>query len=220
MNSDTADAPDILLLISSNCPHCETVLQHVVQLLKQGEAGRLNVENVTLHPELAEEYKVKTVPWMCIGPFELEGVRPLAELRQWCEKARDRRGMAEYFIEMLNTGKLPLVENLVRKNPHYLEDIVALVGNTATPMQVRIGIGALLEQLQGSGLAHNVVHDLGAVLSNKDGRIRCDAAHYLTLTESAEAIPYLEKCLDDDEQQVIDIACEGLEELQEKLMTS
>ena len=210
--------PRALLLISSDCPHCESMLNHIAKLVKQGDIGRLEIVNVSIHPERATELQVRTVPWVRIGPFSLEGNRSLKELRNWCDKAANARGMSDYFHELIMTGKLHEVELLIENDNRLIEVIAELAADNKTNIHVRVGIAAILEGLQGTGISHNIVHELGAILSSPDARLRSDAAHYLALTESAEAIPYLEQCLQDNINQVRDIATEALDDLQDKLL--
>ena len=96
--------PDALLLIASGCPHCPTVLQGLSELVKAGVIGRLEVVNIGAHPEIAQGHGVRGVPWLRLGPFELEGLRAPAELRRWAERAGSNAGMADYVAELLKTG--------------------------------------------------------------------------------------------------------------------
>ncbi len=210
--------PRALLFISKDCSHCDAMLTTMSTLVKHGEIGRLEVVNVSVHPDRATELHVRTVPWVRIGPFSLEGKRSLKELRSWCVKAASTQGMADYFHELLMTGKLQEVESLIDDDNRLIEVVAELAADSKTNVHVRVGIAALLEGLQGTGISHNIVHELGNILTATDARLRSDAAHYLALTESAEAIPYLEQCLNDEVAQVREIATEALNELQDKLL--
>lgn len=209
-----------LLLISSECPHCEAMLRHCGQLIKEGAIAALEVINITEMPEQALAMEVSSVPWIRIGAYELEGARPLAELRDWCRKVENNDGMADYLKGLLLTGELEQVEAKVHDDPELMQVIIGLLGDSDPKLHLRVAIGALLETLQGTGIAHNIVHELGALIDQGDDRLRADAAHYLTLTESVEAIPYLEQCLQDPNPGVVEIAEEGLEELHEKLIVN
>jgi len=208
--------PDALLLIASGCPHCPAVLQGLTELVKHGVIGRLEVVNIAVAPERAAELKVRSVPWTRIGPFELEGLRSPAELRRWAERAGTTEGMAEYFDELLSNGQLKTAERLVHEDPTQLSALALLAGNPATGIAARVGIGALLEGLHGSGLAAPLVQPLAELVHSDDARIRADAAHYLALTESAEAVTYLEALGGDDDPEVREIATEGLESLRSR----
>ena len=100
----SANAPDALLFITTGCPHCPVVMQALSELLKQAEIGKLTVVNVAAHPELAEEYGVRTAPWLRLGPFTLTGAHTPAELRLWTEWSKGEEGVAHYVEHLLKEG--------------------------------------------------------------------------------------------------------------------
>ena len=63
------------MLLGTHCPYCPTVLKELGELVKSGVIGKLVVVNIEQHPEVARELGVRSVPWVRIGPFELEGLR-------------------------------------------------------------------------------------------------------------------------------------------------
>ena len=79
-------------------------------------------------------------------------------------------------------------------------------------MAVRLGIGAVLEELSGSGLAETMIADLGALARNGDALTRADACHFLSLIGGQQVAPWLRACLDDEDKEVREIAAEALEE--------
>ena len=209
-------APDALLLLAPGCPHCPAVLEGLSGLVKEGVVGRLEAVNIAVHPERAAELGVRTVPWTRIGPFELEGALTPGELRRWAEQAGSLDGMADYFFRMLKSGRRAKVEEMARQEPARLRALARLMQQPDTSMAVRLGIGAVLEELQGSGLAAVMIPDLGALATSGDALTRADACHFLSLIGGPEAVPYLRACLDDEEQEVREIAAEALEELEQK----
>ncbi|MHB1293188.1 MAG: HEAT repeat domain-containing protein [Sulfuricella sp.] len=207
--------PDVLLLLAPGCPHCPAVLEGLNSLLKEGVIGRLEAVNVAIHPERAAELGVRTVPWARIGPFELEGARTLAELRRWAEQADSLDAMADYFFQMLTSGRRARVEEMARQEPSRLRALVRLMERPDTSMAVRLGIGAVLEELHGSGLAETMIPDLGALARNGDALARADACHFLSLIGGRQVAPWLRACLDDEDNEVREIAIEALEELEQ-----
>lgn len=205
--------PDALLLLSPGCPHCPAVLEGLSALVKEGAIGRLEVVNVAVHPDRAAALGVKTVPWTRIGPFELEGALTPAELRGWAQGADTIGGMAAYFLRLLKSGRRRRVEDMARSEPQRLLALVRLLEDTETTMAVRLGIGAVLEELQGSGLTEAMIPGLGALTRHADPHIRADACHFLSLIGGPAVVPYLRARLDDEEREVREIAAEVLEEL-------
>lgn len=209
--------PNALMLLAPGCPHCPTVLEGLARLLKEGRIGRLEAVNVAALPEYAETLGVRSVPWIRIGPFELEGAISPAELRQWAELTNSEAGMAAYFDKLLANGRLHKVRESILDQPARARALLDLLGEPRTSMHVRLGIGAVLEDLRGTELLGvDFVHTLGALTRHPQAQIRADACHYLMLTENAEAIPYARACLADDDAEVREIAAEALTALEDK----
>ena len=209
----THGPPDVLLLITSTCPYCPAVLAALSELAKQGEIGRLEVVNIGTHPKVAQQHGVRTVPWMQLGPFELEGLRSPAELKQWVERAGTAQGLAEYFHELLKEGALQKVSAQAVRNPAALDALLSLLGDADTELTVRIGINAVFEELEGDAALQRAVAPLIMLSSHRDAHIRGDAAHLLSLTHNPLAQPHLQRLLKDEVTDVQEIAREGLERL-------
>ncbi|MDD5389700.1 MAG: HEAT repeat domain-containing protein [Gallionellaceae bacterium] len=204
----TADA---LLFISSHCPHCPAVLAGLSDLVKHGGIGRLEVVNIEIHPEAAETHAVRSVPWLRLGPFELPGARAVGDLAIWARRASEPDGMAEAFHDLLKTGGLAQVLALVAADTTRLAALLPIVGNPEASINVRLGAGVVFEEYIGSAALHGLVPDLGKLSGHADARVRADACHYLGLSGSSEARPWLEARLGDEDADVREIAREGLE---------
>ena len=206
-------APDALLLISTHCPHCPTVLAALADLVKQGAIGRLEVVNLEQHPEIAQTYSVRSVPWVRFGVIELAGLRSKQELAEWAVKAGTEAGMADYFHLLLKEGQMPKALALIRKDPSQLAAVLPIVGNPEASLNVRLGTGVLLEEFADSDTLRALLPRLGELSTHTDARVRADACHYLGLTASCEARPWLEARATDGDADVREIAAESLEAL-------
>ncbi|KPK10311.1 MAG: hypothetical protein AMJ68_09660 [Acidithiobacillales bacterium SG8_45] len=215
MSTESTRNPDAFVLISPHCPHCAQVLLGLEELVKEGALSRLEIVNIAADPGPAAERGVRSVPWTQIGPFVLEGSHSPAELRHWAERANDPNGMAWYIDEQLKTGKLPRVEAMIREDPSRLDAIPQLAGDPDTAMQTRVGIAALLESLEGSGMAKRLSKEFIKLTSHPDTRVRADACHFLALTEDKSGLASLEACLDDGDATVREIAAESIEHLRQ-----
>ena len=206
-------APDALLLLTPGCPHCPVVLQGLSELVKDGAIGRLEAVNIARHPEVARELGVRSVPWIRIGEFELEGLHLPAELREWAARAGTPEGLAAWFSEQIVTGRLARVTDYVRRHPEAMDVIIAMLGDPDTELNVEIGIGALMEEFEGSALLRSHIEDLGRLTRHREARIRNDACHYLSLTHDPAALPFAEALLDDPDPEVRETAAETIETL-------
>jgi thioredoxin-like negative regulator of GroEL len=199
------------MLLGTHCPYCPTVLKGLSELVKSGAVGKLEAVNIEQHPDIAHALGVRSVPWVRIGPFELEGLRSEKELRTWAEAAGTEAGYASYLDELLSTGKIERAIKLIQRNPEAIKALLVLFSETETQLNTRIGISAIIENLSGSELLQGIVDRLGELSGHDDPRIRGDAAHYLGLTGSARAMPYLERLEDDADADVRAVARESLD---------
>jgi glutaredoxin len=205
-----AGAPAALLFTTPVCPHCPGVKRALAALLAEGAIASLEVVDASAEPERAQALGVRSVPWLRLGPFELEGQMTPAELRRWAERAAQPQGMKDYFFEMLETGRRAKVEAALRQDPQRGAALAQLVTDPEAGMAVRLGIGAVLEELQGSGATEAMVPALTVALQHAEPRDRADIAHFLSLIGGSAARVALQSCLDDPDAEVREIAREAL----------
>jgi hypothetical protein len=214
MSASTTSPLEAELLIATGCAHCPVVLEGLSTLIKEGVISSLRVTNIVSQPERAQELGVRSVPWLQLGPFTLQGLHSPAELREWAQRAGSLEGMSVYLHDQLKQGNLEAMEKLLANQPQWLEALIPLLEDEDTDMKVRIGIDALLESLAATTNLGGLVEELGRLSQHERQSLRSDATHYLSLTGSPTAIPYLEARLGDDSAEVRGIAEEGLAELQ------
>lgn len=206
-----AHPPGALLLLAPGCPHCPAILESLAKLLKEGVIGTLEAVNLAAHPERAAALGVKTVPWLRIGLFELEGAHSHAELQRWAQGANDPAMLARYFHDLLISGRRHKVEALLREEPAHFGVLPQLLADPASSMAVRLGIGAVLEEFQGSGLARPMIDGLGELTRHPDALTRADACHFLSLIGGDETFPFFRERLNDEVAEIREIAAEVLE---------
>jgi hypothetical protein len=213
----TQDTPDALLLIAPGCPHCSTVLSGMGELVKQGAVGRLEVVNIAVHPQRAEQLGVRSVPWLRLGEFEFEGLHSPAELREWAQRAGGASGLADYFTEQLKSGRLAQVSAMVTDRPERLSVLLELAADPDSELTVRIGVSAAIENMAGSPELADRLPDLQRLAASADPRVRADACHFLALTESPAALESLEALTHDPARSVREVAQDALAELRDIL---
>lgn len=213
MNEKSNAAPEVMMLLGTHCPHCPQVLNALGEMVKKAEISKLEIINLEQRPDIAKDLGVCSVPWVRIGRFELTGLRSLQELREWVAKASSTEGMVLQLNELLTTGGLDDAVELVKKQPDYLGAIMEILAEPDAKINVRIGIGVIIEELQGTTTLQKYVDQLGALTRHEAAPVRTDAAHYLALTGSVTARPYLEALRDDESTEVREIAEDGLAKL-------
>jgi len=203
--------PDALFLLGTHCPHCPTVLQGLANMVKAGSLGTLKIVNIEQRGDIARELGVRSVPWVRIGTFELEGLRSEKELREWALKASANKGMSDWLEELLSSGNLEKPLQQVRSDPAVMDALLELFTDTETGLNIRIGISAIMEHLQETETLSAIVDRLGELTRHEDARIRGDACHYLALSGEPAATTYIKPLLKDEDKNVREVAQESLE---------
>jgi len=201
------------MLMGKQCAYCGPMMLILTELMKAGELAELRIVNIEENPELAKQHGVRSVPWLQIGPFELQGARSRQEISLWLKRASSSEGLTEYLDEVLAEGNIGYANKLIQNYPQALENVVALMADPEAKINVRLGVGVMIEEMAESEAFKVVIPHLIDYLSNKDARIRGDACHYLSLTKDSSYIPVIEKLLSDENEEVREIAQESLDEL-------
>jgi HEAT repeats len=202
--------PDALLLIASRCPHCQSALEGLTRLVKDGVLGRLTVINVSTAPQAPEVRGIRSVPWTRIGPFELGGAREASELRGWAEAAGTGGGWGRYFALLIEEGRLDTLIERLRTAPATLSDLLDLFAEPATPLPMRIGVSAALEHLAGSELLRGAIPQLLSLTLSESPQVRADTCHFLGLTGDPGVATEVRRLLDDEHPEVREVAAETL----------
>ena len=207
--------PEALMLLGTHCPHCPSVLGSLSELVKQGVIARLEVVNLEQRPETGRELGVRSVPWVRIGLFEFSGLHSKAELQSWAEQAGTEQGMTKYFEQLLGDGEVMRVLGMISKDHGLLHALIGLVSDADAKINARIGAGVIMEDYEGKPELLALIPELGELTRHADARVRSDACHYLSLTHDDSVKRYIEPLLDDEHEDVREVAEESLAELNE-----
>ena len=207
-------APKAILLLGTNCPHCPAILHSLGELLKKGEISQLHAINIEAAPEIAEQYAVRSVPWIKIGDYVLTGAQPMEALQQRIEWTTHNDKLLGKFDHMLSHGEAQQVTDSIKADNSKFDLIMKLLADPATILSTRIGIGVIMEDFEGTDLLKSHLKNLAKLLNSDDVRVRADAAHYLSLTNSQDAIHYLvDHKKKENNHEVIDVIEDSLESL-------
>jgi thioredoxin-like negative regulator of GroEL len=207
------NVPDVLMLMGTQCAFCLPMMQVLSELMKAGHIGELRIVNIEENIDLAAQLGVRSVPWLQIGPFELQGSRSKQELLLWLQRASSSEGLTEYLEEVLSEGNIKLANKLIQHHPQALENVIELMADPEAKINVRLGVGVIIEEMAESTSFKSVIPKLLALMSSPDARLRGDACHYLSLTKDVTYIPAIQKLLADDNEEVREIAQDSLDDL-------
>jgi HEAT repeat protein len=180
------------------------------RLQQEGVVGELEVINIAEQPQRATELGVRSVPWLRLGEFILTGSQTPQQLRQWAERAGDPAGMSGYLAHLLKEGGLAEAEQLLRGQPQHLAALLPLLSDEESPIQVRLGVSAIIEGFEESEPLRQLLPELITLSTHPDHRLRSDACYFLGLSHDAAAREALQRCRHDDHPEVREIADEAL----------
>ena len=207
------DKPKALILVSGHCPHCHA-LEKLLRERTAGKAlGELQVINIEKSPEIAQHYGVRSVPWLQLGDFVFDQALTPVELDRWIEQATQKSGPSRYIAYLLEHGKLAKAVDWIEKGNASLKALVSTLRDPDTKINVRVGIGAILEHFENTDTIRVILPDLVDLLQESSATVRIDACHYLSLTHDRDAIEPLKTMLKDQDPQVRQVAEESIQAL-------
>lgn len=202
--------PHALLFTAPGCPHCPGVKAALEKLNAEGVIDGLELHDVSREPEQAAALGVRSVPWLKLGEFILHGAQTPQQLREWAERAANPAGMRGYLAHLLEGGELAEAERQVSAQPLLLAELLPLLEDTQSPIQVRLGVSAILEEFEGTQPLRDLLPRLIALSRHPDHRLRSDACYLLGLSHDEAARETLLRCAEDEHPEVRDIAAEAL----------
>jgi len=201
--------------MGTQCTYCGPIMQILTEMMKAGQLADLRIVNIEEDPQLAIQLGVRSVPWLQIGPFELQGSRSKQEILLWLKRASSSEGLSEYLEEVLLEGNLESANKLIQRYPQALENVIDLMADPEAKINVRLGVGVIIEDMAETESFKAVIPRLIEYLSDDDARIRGDACHYLSLTRDASYVPDIKTLLADESEEVRGIAQDSLDDLSE-----
>ncbi len=127
----------------------------------------------------------------------------------------DKKEFTKLIAEDLEGGKLESVTELFRYN----NTLYLIVGNLLRDerMKVRLGANMLIDELREEKPddVKLVLPGLLPLLSDENATVRGDAADMLGMIGASDHIALLQNLLNDDNHQVVEIAAEAIDTIQE-----
>ena len=204
--------PNALLLTTPSCAHCAALKIILEKLLGEGLLAQVDIVGVTEQPTIAQQYAVKAVPWLKLGPIQLRGSQTETELRQWLGLLDPSLPATGLFAHLLETDALDQVIALIEQQPDLLPDLLPLVTDAELDLKIRLGISAVFETFEGLSVLQQIISRLHELAGHEHPRVRADAAHFLSLTHSHEARVLLQQLTRDADREVREIATEALQQ--------
>lgn len=201
------------MLLSSGCAHCPTVLNVLTELLKSGAISHLTAINISQQPEIAQQYNVRSVPWIKIGEIELTGLQSKTDILNAIAQSTSPSGLIDYYDDMLNNGLLQDSIDHIQRNPKNLALLLDMLQQSDIKISVQLGIGAIMEEFAQTAPLNELVPLLSELTRHSLARVRNDACFYLSLTGNSSVRDIITVLLNDPSDEVRETAQDCLEEL-------
>ena len=201
-----------LLFIGPGCPHCAAMITTLTNLVKAGDLAAVEIVNAASDPDRAAAFGIRSVPWIKLDFIELQGAHSAAEITQWLTELRSGDAIKSYIQHGMQASQFESLLQWLQINENFLA-LLAVLKSESLDMKIKLGIGALMESLQGSAVLHNNVDALAAMLETAESNTQADILYYLSLTHNSKAIPWVRQYADSPHPSVAETARDALEEL-------
>jgi len=119
-----------------------------------------------------------------------------------------------HYIEyLLQNGKLNVALEWIERTNASLSDVLGLIAKADIKINVRIGIGAIMEHFDGSDKIGECIPMMSKLITHDNAELRADIGYYLMLTRDQSVMKLLQVLLSDENEHVREIARESIEEL-------
>lgn len=173
----------------SVCPQMERLFE---ELHEQGGIEELEVLDVTRHPELAQKYNIKSVPFYLVNGIAFNGLKTREEIVDLLQQDDSQKWTSLIRAE-LEDGQLELINNYIQQHAAAREAMMELLADKDTELVVRIGLTAIIESLAEGDLLESLEERFIQLTQHNDERIALDALYYLSLLSSPSSLAALTK---------------------------
>ncbi len=180
----------IELFVMQDCHVCPQMERIFHDLKLQGEITQLKVFDVKEHPQLAQQYHIRSVPHYMINGIAFSGLKSQTEILKLLHSGEEQN-LQLWIAEQLAEGQLSEVETRVIQQPQARQALVQLLEDIDTPLMVRIGLTAVIESLAEHGVFTDFESRFIQLANHPQDRIAIDALYYLQLLSSPSSLEKL-----------------------------
>jgi glutaredoxin len=203
---------EIKLFVMPGCQLCPQMESLFHKMHENGAINELEVINVAEHPELAEKYHIRSVPYYFIDGVGFSGLKPQHDIEQILQQD-DSDNWKQLIVEELSGGELAAAEKQVREHARARDAMMQLLGDAETALVVRIGLSAIIETLAEEGLLRDREAQFIELAATQNPTIGQDALYYLSLLGTDKALQALTDIASDQSSPLQAQAAELLQEM-------
>jgi thiol-disulfide isomerase/thioredoxin len=194
----------IELFVMQGCHVCPEMERTFHDLKHKGQINELKIFDVNEHPQLAQQYNIRSVPYYMINGVGFSGLKSQSEILKLLQ-SKDDQNLQVWIAEQLAEGQLDAVETRVVQELKVREAVMRLLEDIDTPLMVRIGLTAVIESLAEHGVFTDFEKRFIKLANHPEDRIAIDAIYYLQLISTPLTL-----------EKLAEIAQKGRPELQQQ----
>ncbi len=202
---------EVELFVMPGCPICPQMERLFRQLHEEGKLERLQVIDITKQPDRAQQLGIRSAPSYLINGVLFSGLKQRGEIERLLQQNQGEQWRS-LLSEELAEGGMEAARQAVFGNEAARHALFDLLEDEETPLVVRIGLSAIIEDLATEGLLETDQSRLLKLAQHPDQRIALDGLYYLSLLHSPEAIEALSRVADDETHPLHEQARELLQE--------
>ena len=212
---ESASLPEVQIYVAKGCPHCQTVLNGLQYLMKEGRVRRIDARLVDAYPDEVTAHNIQAAPVTFINELRFDGMLTPGELKTWLEAASEADGgWGAYLREELRAGRLDMIQARVLNHEPALLALVGQIADRDAGLTVQLGIDVLFEAQAATdtGLPESVIDALLTLLDDEDPAVRGDAIHQLRHARLASRMDLVRNALNQARSDANALVAEAAEE--------
>jgi hypothetical protein len=212
---ESTSLPDVQVYVAKGCPHCQTVLNGLQYLMKEGRVRRIDARLIDAYPDEVAAHHIQAAPVTFINELRFDGLLTPGELKTWLEAASEADGgWGAYLREELRAGRLDLIQARVLNHESALLALVGQLADRDAGLTVQLGIDVLFEAQAATdaGLPESVIDALLTLLDDEDPVVRGDAIHQLRHARLATRMDMVRRALNQARSDANALVAEAAEE--------
>jgi hypothetical protein len=212
---ESTSLPEVQVYVAKGCPHCQTVLNGLQYLMKEGRVRRIDARLIDAYPDEVAAHHIQAAPVTFINELRFDGLLTPGELKTWLEAASEADGgWGAYLREELRAGRLDLIQARVLNHESALLALVGQLADRDAGLTVQLGIDVLFEAQAATdaGLPESVIDALLTLLDDEDPVVRGDAIHQLRHARLATRMDMVRRALNQARSDANALVAEAAEE--------
>ncbi len=211
---DTLSLTHLIVFVSPHCPHCPSTLQQLLPIVWLNPNIHLNIIDVGLFPEQAEEHGIQSVPAVLYKNFQWTGSIQFSEIMdvirndpaQWHQETLQR---------MLEEGKAGQLAEVILEKGEFFENFHHLIAHEL--LSIRLGAMVCMEYIvdKNRPLAQTLSHKIWQMIPISNVQVQGDLIYLIGICGTRGHISKLKQLAsqttDDDIKEAVIEAIQSIQ---------